>query len=161
MVPVKCISMCFGKAFAGVQNSKDCWCGDEAPTSSLTSDDECDMPCVGDSSQICGGASRMNVYSTGALFSGPPPSKAVSAIMSSEHNGKLMATEICIDGVVIGGQSSLCHNCHPILDTRISVRPSVRTCVRVSRSGDPPWILKRAGLESSGRIPSSLYYLPY
>ena len=25
----------------------------------------------------------------------------------------------------------------------------------VSRSGYPPWILKRGGLESSGRIPSS------
>ena len=34
------------------------------------------------------------------------------------------------------------------LDTRISV-------LRSSRSGDPPWILKRGGLESSGRIPSS------
>ena len=35
---------------------------------------------------------------------------------------------------------------NPKLDTRISVRPSVRP----SRSGDPPWILKRGGLESSG-----------
>ena len=29
------------------------------------------------------------------------------------------------------------------------------TTTPVSRSGDPPWILKRGGLESSGRIPSS------
>ena len=33
-----------------------------------------------------------------------------------------------------------------------------RASVRVSRSGYPPWILKRGGLESSGRIPSSLYW---
>ena len=40
-------------------------------------------------------------------------------------------------------------NLHPKLDTRFSVRPPP------SRSGYPPWILKRGGLESSGRIPSS------
>ena len=38
-----------------------------------------------------------------------------------------------------------------VLDTRISVRPFVRP----SGLYYPPWILKRAGLESSGRIVSS------
>ena len=39
--------------------------------------------------------------------------------------------------------------CYPILDTRISVLWTL------SRSDYPPWNLKRAGLESSGRIASS------
>ena len=41
---------------------------------------------------------------------------------------------------------------YPILDTRI-----FRLCpsFRVSRSGDPHWILKWGGLESSGQIASS------
>ena len=39
---------------------------------------------------------------------------------------------------------------NPKLDTRISF-----FFVRLSRSGDPPWILKRDGLKSSGRIVSS------
>ena len=34
-----------------------------------------------------------------------------------------------------------------------------RLSVRVSRSGYPPWILKRGGLESSGRIASSKYWI--
>ena len=42
------------------------------------------------------------------------------------------------------------HN--PKLERRISF---VRPFVCLSRSGYPPWILKRGGLESSGRIPSS------
>ena len=33
--------------------------------------------------------------------------------------------------------------------------PAATATATVSRSGDPPWILKRGGLESSGRIPSS------
>ena len=41
-------------------------------------------------------------------------------------------------------------------------RPATTTtttpAATVSRSGYPPWILKRGGLESSGRIPSSLYW---
>ena len=39
---------------------------------------------------------------------------------------------------------------HPVLDTKISVQPFVRDA-----QGTPPWILKRGGLESSVRIPSS------
>ena len=43
-------------------------------------------------------------------------------------------------------------NIYPILDTRISVCLFVRSfiCHPMSSSGDPPWIMKRAGLESSG-----------
>ena len=42
---------------------------------------------------------------------------------------------------------------YPKLDTRISF--VLRSFVCSSRSGDPPWILKRGGLESSGRMASS------
>ena len=47
---------------------------------------------------------------------------------------------------------------HPILGTRISVRLSGLLRPSTSRSGDPPpWILKRARLESSGqRLISSI-----
>ena len=45
---------------------------------------------------------------------------------------------------------------HPILDTRISCS-CCSSVLRQSRSGDPPWILKRGGLESSGwRLISSI-----
>ena len=44
---------------------------------------------------------------------------------------------------------------HPILDTRIS---SVLLLLRPSGSYYPPWILKRAGLESYGQIASSKYW---
>ena len=37
---------------------------------------------------------------------------------------------------------------HPLFDTRISVRPGFRLR---NAQGPPPWIVKRGGLESSGR----------
>ncbi|KAI0040111.1 WSC-domain-containing protein [Auriscalpium vulgare] len=50
--------------FAGVEFGKQCFC-DYAIQSmgTATSADECTMPCTGDSSEICGGANRMNLYS--------------------------------------------------------------------------------------------------
>ena len=46
------------------------------------------------------------------------------------------------------------YDMNPKLERRISF---VRASVRPSRSGDPPWNLKRAGLESSGwRLVSSI-----
>ena len=55
-----------GYVFAGVQAGSQCFCGNanisstwEAPAS------ECDMPCSGNSKQICGGSMRMNVFETG------------------------------------------------------------------------------------------------
>ena len=43
-----------------------------------------------------------------------------------------------------------------VLQPKSNIRhEDFRPFVRASRSGYPPWILKRAGLESSGRIPSS------
>jgi len=55
-----------GYVFAGVQAGSQCFCGNanisstwEAPAS------ECNMPCSGNSKQICGGSMRMNVFETG------------------------------------------------------------------------------------------------
>ena len=48
-------------AYAGVQFSKQCFCGNIAPT--ITAQN-CNMPCRGNKEQICGGVWAMNVYST-------------------------------------------------------------------------------------------------
>ena len=45
---------------------------------------------------------------------------------------------------------------HPKLDTRISFVCSSSVLRPLSRSGYPPWILKRGGLKSSGQIYVSL-----
>lgn len=67
--PYNCIEHCssLGYPYVGVEYSDECYCG-----TNLVSDDiqeapegDCDMPCSGDSTQLCGGSWRMQVYSKG------------------------------------------------------------------------------------------------
>ncbi|KAK5659439.1 hypothetical protein OQA88_640 [Cercophora sp. LCS_1] len=52
-----------GYYFFGVEYSNECYCADfRDETSSRVDDYECDMPCAGDSSQTCGGDTRINIY---------------------------------------------------------------------------------------------------
>ena len=52
-----------GFFYAGVRNSKECWCGNTAPPMDKIVDfKECDMNCEGDPAIKCGGSCRMNVY---------------------------------------------------------------------------------------------------
>ena len=64
--PATCIARCLelGHAYAGVQNSNACHCGDSHPNT-ITCNSECSMDCPGDSKQKCGSSLRMNVWPTG------------------------------------------------------------------------------------------------
>ena len=57
----KCKRLCFGFAYAGVQYSKQCFCGNTAPSIAAKN---CNMACAGNKKQTCGGDWAMNVYST-------------------------------------------------------------------------------------------------
>lgn len=65
-----CINFCTaeGYVFAGVQNGPQCFCGNmfpKDPPHPKVSEDDCNTPCRGNPSQMCGGFWRMNVYETG------------------------------------------------------------------------------------------------
>ena len=59
-------------AIAGVQNSHECYCGNEISTEKI-SDSKCNKSCRGNSQQTCGGGWAMNIYSLSGelLFSYP------------------------------------------------------------------------------------------
>ena len=66
-----CRAFCASKAFMyfGVQNAQECLCGNTSPSSSLqTSESDCNMPCTGNSSQLCGATYRMNIYTINKKF---------------------------------------------------------------------------------------------
>ena len=53
-----------GYAYAGVQYTYECYCGNKQPATALKrADNECNRPCPGNSNEKCGGYWRMNVYS--------------------------------------------------------------------------------------------------
>ncbi|XP_052792798.1 neurogenic locus notch homolog protein 1-like isoform X2 [Mya arenaria] len=65
--PARCIKLCedVGYRIAGVQYTAACFCDNKwQRTPQKVDDSECGMSCPGDSSYKCGGAWRMNVYSS-------------------------------------------------------------------------------------------------
>jgi glucan endo-1,3-alpha-glucosidase len=104
MTPLLCQSTCLNKGYtfagknacvakidldsaksfhkSGTSYGRECYCSSTTPASTLkTTDSDCNMPCAGDSSQICGQAYRLNVYSLGD--SSTAPTTSASATKSS------------------------------------------------------------------------------
>lgn len=56
-----------GYSYAGLEWSVECFCTNEIENGgTLAPEDECEMPCAGDALEICGGPSRLSVYSLNA-----------------------------------------------------------------------------------------------
>lgn len=52
-----------GYKYAGTENGDECWCGGSLPSSSLVaSASDCSVPCLADSTQVCGGGFRLSVF---------------------------------------------------------------------------------------------------
>ncbi|XP_002007843.3 xylosyltransferase oxt [Drosophila mojavensis] len=66
--PGSCVELCLqsGYPYAGVQYARECFCGfDTPPSSAKLADSSCNMKCIGNAKEICGGIYAMNVYETG------------------------------------------------------------------------------------------------
>ena len=70
-------------------------------------------------------------------------------------SGYKSALYLLLNHILIYISSQLSVRINPILNTRIN---RLWTSLPLSRSGYPPWILKRGGLESSGQNGSSQYW---
>jgi Glyoxal oxidase N-terminus/WSC domain len=63
-----CLSQCskFGYGAGGMEYGRECWCGDEASVKSLgrtfAPDTDCNMPCPGNASTLCGSGDRLSYY---------------------------------------------------------------------------------------------------
>ncbi|MCJ1341011.1 hypothetical protein MMC09_006307 [Bachmanniomyces sp. S44760] len=66
-----CAKYCDGEGFsmAGTENAGQCFCGNELVGSSKEADGDCNLPCVGDAGEICGGPARLSVFSKGGKTS--------------------------------------------------------------------------------------------
>ena len=68
LTPQKCLDLCgsFGYMAAGLEYGKECYCGDPANIQTTASqkvdDSQCNVPCVGNASALCGGGSLLTTY---------------------------------------------------------------------------------------------------
>ncbi|PHH91458.1 hypothetical protein CDD83_359 [Cordyceps sp. RAO-2017] len=68
LTPEACVKRCgdFGYMAAGMEYGRECYCGDpfniETAGAKVVSDKECNIPCAGNGSAICGGGSRLTTY---------------------------------------------------------------------------------------------------
>ncbi|RMZ83074.1 hypothetical protein DV738_g1286, partial [Chaetothyriales sp. CBS 135597] len=64
MTTESCAASCSSYAFFGTEYSAECFCGNTlaAGSTNASSSAECNMPCTGDSTQTCGGPSRLSLY---------------------------------------------------------------------------------------------------
>ena len=68
MTVAKCIAFCGGGGsgtaytYAGLEYARECWCGqDLAALATMQPEAQCDLPCDGDNSTVCGGNLRLTV----------------------------------------------------------------------------------------------------
>ncbi|XP_060066628.1 xylosyltransferase 1-like [Ylistrum balloti] len=65
--PTKCINLCIllGFTYAGLQYSKECWCGNSYGAHKMEEEERCSSRCPGNTVQKCGGFLANSIYSTG------------------------------------------------------------------------------------------------
>ncbi|KAJ7368760.1 WSC domain-containing protein [Mycena albidolilacea] len=59
-----CTSACKASGFsvAGLEFGQECWCGSSPPSTTLLSDSDCSTTCAANTSEICGGSSKLTVF---------------------------------------------------------------------------------------------------
>ncbi|KAN0098799.1 WSC domain containing protein, partial [Hyaloscypha variabilis] len=58
-----CGTFCIGFDYFGVEYSRECYCGNTINPGSVPAlSSDCDMQCLGDTSELCGGPVRLNMY---------------------------------------------------------------------------------------------------
>lgn len=68
MTPAMCLSKCaeFGYMAAGLEYGEECYCGDPGDIANagarFVAESQCNVPCAGNASAICGGGGRLSTY---------------------------------------------------------------------------------------------------
>ncbi|WWC68300.1 uncharacterized protein I206_102224 [Kwoniella pini CBS 10737] len=92
-----CASTCAGYTYFGVEYARECYCGNTFQTGSTTTlDGRCNMVCMGNKLQYCGGSNGLSVYTffatTSASASASVSSSAASSSAASSSASSSMAS---------------------------------------------------------------------
>jgi len=71
MTPEKCAASCADFEYFGMEYGVECYCGDRiAAVATTEPEGECNVPCQGDSSKMCGGGWHLSIYEKDRLTVG-------------------------------------------------------------------------------------------
>ncbi|KAI8635344.1 hypothetical protein F5Y19DRAFT_8141 [Xylariaceae sp. FL1651] len=81
MNAANCTAACqtAGYILAGTEYAGECYCGNTISNGAVPADDGCTMKCNGNSSEVCGGANRLNVYDFNMQFNISAPASTSSS----------------------------------------------------------------------------------
>jgi hypothetical protein len=86
--------------FAGVEFGDECWCDNVIRGIGVrTFDSDCNMPCYGNVSEICGGSDRINIYQLmfATTTNAPPSVSATSTATPASATASPSSTSVCIE----------------------------------------------------------------
>ncbi|XP_071964552.1 uncharacterized protein [Antedon mediterranea] len=90
----RCMELCDGYDFMGVEGGDSCFCGNVADDYTRYGEvvaSECTLPCEGDSKQFCGGISRIAIYERNCL----PTSASSGVLLSPNFPGQYSMDDQC------------------------------------------------------------------
>jgi len=97
LTPTTCNALCSGYAFFGLQHGNECRCGASSWKSKYGTapDEQCDKPCAGEKTAVCGGKLRNTVFQVKAPSHEDGPSAPANGIQNTtkgvKSKGKLTA----------------------------------------------------------------------
>ncbi|KZF22373.1 WSC-domain-containing protein [Xylona heveae TC161] len=63
MTVEQCFNICGDQQYAGLEYTRECWCGPYLNSQSVKlNDSECNLQCMGDKSEFCGGPLKLTLY---------------------------------------------------------------------------------------------------
>ncbi|KAF5325137.1 hypothetical protein D9619_009969 [Psilocybe cf. subviscida] len=104
----ECASFCtpLGFQFAGVEFGRECFCDNIIESTGAPATDGCNMPCTGDSNEVCGGADRINIYNHTALTHPIP----VAPVPTNRQTVGTYQFQGCFLDLVNGSANALSHH---------------------------------------------------
>jgi len=102
-----CVNYCNdnSESFAGLKNGQACYCGNiPTESASITSDSACNSPCVGNSSEICGGSDSLSLYWNGLGVQGAPTflqqfgAWNLSGCFSDSNDARTLTVQVSVTG---------------------------------------------------------------
>ncbi|KAL2756276.1 hypothetical protein ACRALDRAFT_1063738 [Sodiomyces alcalophilus JCM 7366] len=93
MTLAACQAFCDGYTYFGTEYARECYCGNHFNTGSQPAPvAECNMPCAGDPSQLCGAGNRLSVYAVGGAA--PQPSHSATPPSSTLASGTASSSAV-------------------------------------------------------------------